>query len=83
MQHNREVVLVVVGGIWTELIVLKAHSAADDKITGLKAILGNNCSSHPHSLVQIQTQLELACPLKYQCQSQTSLLISSSTWNRM
>lgn len=39
-------------------------TAAGDKMTELKTILGNKCSPHAHPLVQSQGQLELTGSLK-------------------
>lgn len=39
-------------------------TAADDKMTESKAILGNKCRPHAHPLVKGQGQLELAGSLK-------------------
>lgn len=39
-------------------------TAADDKMTESKAIIGDKCSAHAHPLVQSRGQLELAGSLK-------------------
>ena len=66
MLRDKAGVLVDLAGFKSNLYpLLTSVTGADDKITVLKAILGNYCSLHPYPLVQFKQQPELAVSIKY------------------